>query len=283
MSTGTAGQDRLTGFTVGDTWSRLVQAGPVQANEAVVFLHGNPGSVEDWLDLVTRIGDLRRTVAFDLPDFGKSVAPPDFTHTVAEYADFLDEAFEVLGIERVHLVLHDFGGPIGLAWAIRNLDRVAGVTLIDTGILTGYRWHRIARAWQTPGLGEVVQAVTTRATFRRGIRKPEPRSLPRDFVDGMYDNFDRRTRRAVLNLYRDAKRIGDTAAAAVPAFAAADLPALVIWGAHDSYLPPSFAERQREPFPSAQIHVLPDSGHWPYIDDPPAVGRLLTDFLLGTE
>lgn len=272
-------QNRLTGINVGETWTRLVQAGPVQANEVVVFLHGNPGSAEDWIDLVTEIGGLRRTVAFDLPDFGQSVAPPDFTHTVAEYADFLDQAFEVLGIERVHLVMHDFGGPIGLAWAIRNLGRVAGVTLIDTGILTGYRWHRIARVWQTPGLGEIAQAVTARALFRRGITRPEPRGLPRDFVDRMYDNFDRRTRRAVLNLYRDARQIGDTAGRAIPTFAEADLPALVIWGAHDSYLPPVFAERQREPFPSAEIHVLPDSGHWPFVDDPPAVTRLLADFL----
>lgn len=272
-------QNRLTGINVGETWTRLVQAGPVQANEVVVFLHGNPGSAEDWIDLVTEIGGLRRTVAFDLPDFGQSVAPPDFGHTVAEYADFLDQAFEVLGIERVHLVMHDFGGPIGLAWAIRNLGRVAGVTLIDTGILTGYRWHRIARVWQTPGLGEIAQAVTARALFRRGITRPEPRGLPRDFVDRMYDNFDRRTRRAVLNLYRDARQIGDTAGRAIPTFAEADLPALVIWGAHDSYLPPVFAERQREPFPSAEIHVLPDSGHWPFVDDPPAVTRLLADFL----
>jgi len=283
MDDGSGPQDRLTGLAVDDVWTRLAQAGPAQASEAVVFLHGNPGSAEDWLDLVAEIGGLRRTVAFDLPDFGQSVAPPEFGHTVAEYATFLGRAFEVLGIERVHLVLHDFGGPIGLAWALRNLDRVAGVTLIDTGILTGYRWHRMARLWQTPGVGEIVQAATTRAAFRRAITRPEPRGLPREFVDRMYGDFDRRTRRAVLALYRDAKSLGETAGRAIPAFAAADLPALVIWGAHDSYLPPTFAERQREPFPSADIHVLPDSGHWPYVDDPPAVSRLLTEFLRVTE
>lgn len=283
MSPGTARQDQLTGFAVGDTWTRLAQSGPAQANEAVVFVHGNPGSAEDWLGLVAEIGGLRRTVAFDLPDFGQSVAPPGFGHTVAEYAGFLNDAFEVLGIERVHLVLHDFGGPVGLAWAARNLSRVAGVTLIDTGILAGYRWHRVARIWQTPGLGELAQAVTTRSTFRRAITGPEPRSLPRDFVDSMYDNYDRRTRRAVLDLYRDAKQIGENARRIIPLFAEANLPALVIWGAHDSYLPPAFAERQREAFPSASIHVLPDSGHWPFIDDPPAVSRLLTEFLRVTE
>lgn len=270
-------------IAVGDAWVRLVRSGPHQASEAVVFIHGNPGSAGDWAGLVETVGGIRRAVAFDLPDFGQSVAASGFGHTVGEYADFIEEALETLGISHVHLVLHDFGGPIGLAWAARNLERVTGVTLIDTGILQNYRWHRMARVWQTPLLGELAQAVTSRAIFRRVIRSAEPRGLPLEFVDEMYENYDRRTRNAVLNLYRSAKSVGKHAGQVVPLFAAADIPALVIWGAQDPYLGSEFAERQREAFPSAEIHVLADSGHWPFIDDPITVSRLLTDFLGTTE
>ncbi len=269
----------LTGVMLGGTWTRLAEAGPPQANEAVVFIHGNPGSAEDWTGLLAGIETMRRAVAFDLPDFGQSVAPEGFAHTVPEYAAFLDRAFGELGIERAHLVLHDFGGPIGLEWARGNLNRVAGVTLINTGILPGYRWHRAARIWQSPLVGEFAQAVLTRQVFRRAIKKPEPRGLPDEFVDGMYDNFDRRTRRAVLDLYRDARDVSGWSEAITPVLAAADLPAMVIWGAADPYLPVTFAERQRRAFPSAGIHTLADSGHWPFIDDPPAVTRLLTEQL----
>lgn len=267
------------GVTVGDVWTRVIEVGPPQANEAVVFIHGNPGSAEDWLGLMGSIGALRRGIAFDLPDFGQSVAPDGFAHTLAGYAGFLDRVLETLGVERVHLVLHDFGGPIGLEWARENLGRVAGVTLIDTGILPGYRWHRAARIWQSRVLGEVSQAVLTRRIFRRAIQRPEPRGLPDGFVDGMYRNFDRRTRRAVLGLYRSAADVSGWSEQVTPVLAAADLPAVVIWGAGDPYLPVAFAERQRQAFPSAAIHTLADSGHWPFIDDPPAVGRLLTEQL----
>jgi len=279
METGSPSRHDLAGIMLGETWTRLAQAGPSQASEAVVFVHGNPGSAGDWLGLLGGIETLRRAVAFDLPDFGQSVAPEGFGHTLPEYASFLDVAFDALGIERVHLVLHDFGGPIGLQWARGNLDRVAGVTLINTGILPGYRWHRAARIWQSPVLGEMAQAALTRQVFRRAVTRPEPRGLPRDFVDGMYRNFDRRTRRAVLDLYRDAKDVSGWSNGIAPVLAAADLPALVIWGAGDPYLPVTFAERQRRAFPSAEIHTLANSGHWPFIDDPSAVIRLLSEQL----
>jgi pimeloyl-ACP methyl ester carboxylesterase len=264
---------------VGGVQTRLLQAGPHQASEAVVFIHGNPGSAADWTDLVEEAGRLGRAVAFDLPDFGRTVAEPGFGNTLEEYADFVDRALETLGITSAQLVLHDFGGPIGLTWAAANPRRVASVTLIDTGLLLDYKWHRMAKIWQTPGLGGLVNASITRPVFRRLISSPEPRGLPADFVDGMYDNLDHRTKSGILRLYRDQKKIGKTSRLLVPPLAAADIPALVIWGAGDSYLPPTLAERQKEAFPSAEVHVLPGSGHWPFIDDPATVTRLLTDFL----
>jgi pimeloyl-ACP methyl ester carboxylesterase len=260
--------------------SRLVQAGPAEASEAVVFLHGNPGSADDWVRLVGAVGETgRRAVAFDLPDFGETVAPPGFEHTTPGYATFVGEALTALGIARAHLVLHDFGGPIGLVWAATNADALTGVTLIDTGILPGYKWHRLARIWRTPVVGEILQATATRGAFRRLLNRNEPRGLPRDFVEKMYDHYDRRTRRAVLKLYRDTDDPGAAGTAFAELMAPRDLPALVIWGEHDAYLPVSFAARQRDAFPSAEVHVLPASGHWPFADAPETVERLLVEFL----
>lgn len=271
-----------TSIPVGGVATRLLQAGPHQASEAVVFIHGNPGSASDWTDLVGEVGRLGRAVAFDLPDFGQSVADPGFGNTVEEYADFIGEALEALGITSAQLVLHDFGGPIGLTWAAANTEKVQGVTLINTGLLLDYKWHRLARIWQMPGLGGLANAAITRPVFHRLATAPEPRGLPTDFVDQMYDNIDRRTKAAVLRLYRDAKKIGKTSKRLVAPLAEADIAALVIWGEGDSYLPTSLATRQKEAFPSAEVHLLPDSGHWPFIDDPATVTRLLTEFLRAT-
>lgn len=275
---------------VDDISTRLLQAGPVEATEAVVFMHGNPGSADDWEALIAAVSGTsqeggaahpRRALALDLPDFGETVASDGFQHTVLSYSEFIDHALSVLGVQRVHLVVHDFGGPIGLVWAAGHMDRVASIILIDIGILPGYRWHRMAKIWRTPVLGELMQAITFRSGFRRGVAAGEPRGLPREFLDRMYDQYDRRTRKAVLDLYRATDEPGQAAAEVAAYMAPFDLPALVIWGEHDAYLPSSYAPKQRDAFPSADVHVLPASGHWPFMDSPEVVQRLLVSFLDG--
>jgi pimeloyl-ACP methyl ester carboxylesterase len=270
-------RDRLA---VGPVRTRLVEAGPAGASEALVFLHGNPGSADDWVQLATAVGATgTRAVAFDLPDFGETEATGGFEHSVPGYARFVGEALAALGIERVHLLLHDFGGPIGLVWAASDPGALASVTLIDTGILPGYTWHRLARIWRTPVLGELLQATTTAGGFRFLVNRNEPRGLPREFVDTMYGHIDKRTKRAVLKLYRATDDPGAAAAEFSALMAPRDIPALVIWGEHDAYLPASYAARQRQAFPSADVHVLPASGHWPYADAPETVERLLVEFV----
>ena len=94
--------------------------------------------------------------------------------------------------------------------------------------------------------------------------------------------MDARTSRAILRLYRatdDPSAIGRRHADALRPL---DRPALVVWGAHDPYLPVAMAARQREVFPSAELAVLQDSGHWPFADNPDAVGRLVEPFLRRT-
>ncbi|MGB7685021.1 MAG: alpha/beta hydrolase [Solirubrobacterales bacterium] len=266
--------------SVAGTELRLVQAGPAESSEAVVFLHGNPGSADDWARLVGAVGETgMRAVAFDLPDFGETVAPAGFEYTNSGYSAFVGQALAALGIERVHLVLHDLGGPIGMVWAATSPDAVASVTLIDTGVLPGYKWHRLARVWRTPVVGEVFMATATRGAFRFLLNRNEPRGLPRTFIDGMYDHYDRRTRRAVLKVYRDTDDPGSAGVAFAEEMAPRDIPALVIWGEHDAYLPAEYATRQRDAFPSAEVHVLPASGHWPFADAPETVERLVLEFL----
>jgi pimeloyl-ACP methyl ester carboxylesterase len=253
-------------------------SGGVQS-EAVVFVHGNPGSSRDWRFLAEAAAPFVRTVTLDMPGFGQADKPPDFEYTVAGYARHLGGVLDALGIRRVHLVLHDFGGPWGLAWAAAHPDAFASVVLINTGFLPGYRWHYLARIWRTPVLGELFQRLATRQGFHLLLKHGNPRGLPRDFVDGMYDDYDRGTRRAVLRLYRatsDPDRQTETLATALRPLAR---PALVVWGRCDPYLDVAYAERQREIFPDARVVVLDQSGHWPYADDPEAVRDVMLPFL----
>jgi pimeloyl-ACP methyl ester carboxylesterase len=259
--------------------SPVLESGPGTPDEAVVFVHGNPGSGQDWEDLAGRVGAFGRAVAMDMPGFGGADKPGDFEYTVGGYARHLGEMLAELSIRRAHLVLHDFGGPWGLAWAAAHPHAVASVTLIDTGLLPGYRWHYLARLWRTPVVGELLQATATRATFRLLLRHGNRRGLPPPFVDRMYDDYDRGTRRAVLRLYRATDDLGAASESLGAVLRPLALPALVVWGKHDPYIGHDFAQRQGEFFPGAQVTVLEDSGHWPFADDPEAVAARVVPFL----
>jgi pimeloyl-ACP methyl ester carboxylesterase len=258
----------------------VLEAGPSGASEAVVFVHGNPGSGEDWRDLVRQTGEFARAVAPDLPGFGRADKPADFPYSVEGYADFLDTLLAELGIDRVHLVLHDFGGLWGLEWAARQPHRVASVVAVNTGAWIDYRWHILARIWRTPVLGEVFQATATRPLFRVLTNRGQRRKLPRAFLDHMYDtNYTRPTRRAVLQLYRATPRPAEMAGRQAAALRPHEIPALVVWGARDPYLGVELAERQRRAFPTALVVVLADSGHWPFADDPERTAETILPFL----
>ena len=93
MSAARGGAVARTRVEVAGARPRLLQAGPEDSPEAVVFVHGNPGSADDWEALIgAAAGAGKRALALDLPDFGETEAPPGFEHTVPGYAGFLAAA-----------------------------------------------------------------------------------------------------------------------------------------------------------------------------------------------
>jgi pimeloyl-ACP methyl ester carboxylesterase len=266
--------------TVGGVRSPTLEAGPEQEAEAAVFVHGNPGSVHDWARLVEATGRHGRALALDMPGFGEADKPDDFPYTIDGYATHLDGALHGLGVERAHLVVHDFGGPWGLRWAADHPDAYASTTLVDTGILLDYRWHGLAKIWRTRGLGELFFAMATRPAMRIALRRGQPRPLPDEALDLFYaSNKDRGTRRAILRLYRASP--ADALESLVDPLRRLNRPTLVVWGAHDPYTRVEQAGRQRETFPDAEVVVLDGSGHWPMWDAPEEMEAAIVPFLAG--
>src|SRR5207244_234756 len=113
--------------------------------------HGVPNNSDDWLPFLARTGGL----APDLPGFGRSAKPGYLKYTIEEYDRFLERFLDAAEVPRVRLVVHDWGG-VGLALAQRLPERVERIVVINcVPFLPGYRWHRTARIWRTPLLGEL--------------------------------------------------------------------------------------------------------------------------------
>lgn len=256
----------------------VLEAGPQTAHEAVVFFHGNPGSSQDFSQLLALVGRFARAIAFDLPGFGHADKPFRFDPAQL-YPRFVGDVLAALHVTRVDVVIHDLGAIGALGWALRHPSEVGSFVVLDSGLPIGYRPYPLARTWATPSVGEEFQAVTTRAAFVATIESnANPRGLPLAFVNRMYDDYDRGTRCAILRIYRTLD-FAALARAEAPAVRAHPHPTLVLWGAADPYLPVSLAAEQRTGFPGAHIVVFKDSGHWPFIDDPARADPLIVGFL----
>ena len=270
-------QIRQSAVAVAGVRSPVLESGPDDASEAVVFVHGNPGAGRDWEGLLRRVGEVIRAIAPDMPGYGAADKPQDFDYTVTGYAQHLAGVLDQLRVRRAHLVLHDFGGPWGLAWGLAHPDSFASVTLINTGALIGYRWHRYARIWRTPVVGELFMLMANRWALRTVLKRENPR-LTSQQLDQLYQQSRHpATKRAVLKLYRATP--ADGFEALYPMLRDLDRPALVIWGSRDPYLPVEQAELQRQSFPTAQIEVVDGGGHWVFWEEPEKVASLVLPFV----
>jgi pimeloyl-ACP methyl ester carboxylesterase len=241
-----------------------------------LYLHGVPTNSDEWIPFLKRTGGL----APDLPGFGRSGKPGHFPYTIEGYADFLERYLDLAEAERVSLVVHDWG-VVGLVFAQRHPERVERLVVIDgVPFLPGYRWHRTARIWRTPLLGELAMGTTTRTTLRFVTRESnvKPGPLPDAWLQMALEHFDQGTQRAILHLYRGSPP--ETLAAAGAGLGKLSMPSLVIWGLADPYIPARFGRDYADVLPHSELLELPDAGHWPWLDRPETIDRV-AEFLAG--
>jgi pimeloyl-ACP methyl ester carboxylesterase len=236
-----------------------------------LYLHGVPNNSDDWLAFLQRTGGL----APDLPGFGRSGKPGSRLYTIDEYDTFIERFLAETKVERVQLVMHDWGA-VGLAFAQRLPARVERLVIINAvPFLPGYRWHRTARMWRTPVLGELVMGTTARPVLRLLSREANatPGPMPDAWLDSVLDHFDQGTQRAILRLYRSSPSA--VLAAAGERLASLQMPALVAWGMRDPYIPARFGREYANALAHAELLELPDAGHWPWLDRPDLIDRVV--------
>ena len=262
-------EGRLDGLPV--FWREAPAPAGVRSAPAL-YLHGVPESSDTWLPFLKRTGG----VAPDLPGFGRSGKPGSLLYTIAEYEDFLERFLAERELERVSLVVHDWGA-VGLALAQRHPERIERLVIINAvPFLPGYRWHRIARIWRTPLLGELAMGTVNRRTLRFLSREVNatPGPMPEEWQQSVLDHFDQGTQRAILRLYRSSP--SEVLARAGSRLGLLEMPALVVWGMRDAYLPARFGQDYAGALPNAELLELADAGHVPWLDRPEAIERVVS-------
>jgi len=239
-----------------------------------VYCHGNPTHGEDWLPFLTRGGP---ALAIDMPGWGRSDRPDPgrFDYSMYGLSEFLERALAELGVERRKLVVHDWGG-LALIGAQRQPEMIERLVIVDAvPLLPGYRWHWIAQLWRRRPIGEILNATTTRSSMALLMRQArgDRSAMPDEFVEMTWRHWDAGTRAATLALYRHADP--DRLAVAGRGLDRIECPALVLWGDRDPYLPLRFGEAYAAALPGGDLDGATCAVHWPWIDDPALIDRIL--------
>jgi pimeloyl-ACP methyl ester carboxylesterase len=257
----------------GDT--RVLEVDGARADHPVLLFHGNPGNAGDWIPFLERLEGSRRAIAPDLLGWGKSARPRSFHWTMDALAGWIGELIDALGVERFDLVVHDWGS-IALATATERpqaVDRIVDINTVP--LMPDYRWHWVARLWRLRGVGELLNATTSRFGTRQLLRQAVTNAAARgELAEDIHAHLDAGTKRAILELYRDADP--EKFAPIAARLARLTGPALVVWGDADPYLPAEFADRLAAALGGqTRVEHVAGAGHWPWLDRPEIIDTVV--------
>jgi haloalkane dehalogenase len=251
--------------------------------EPVVMLHGWPTSAYLWRNVIPHLAATHRAIALDLPGFGRSDKPASASYSFRFFERALDGAFDALGLERLHLVVHDLGGPVGVYWALRHPERVASLTLLNTLVYPELSWAVKAFGASTliPGLRRYMTSRHGLAlAMRIGVQNRT--NLTAEVLANYQAPFSTWPARKIL------LRVGTSLspkglreiAERLPSW---DKPMLLAYGENDRILPDvaDTMARVHRDVPHAEVRAIPGCGHFLQEDEPAEVASILSAFLHG--
>jgi haloalkane dehalogenase len=248
----------------------------------VVLLHGMPTWSFLWRHVIPPIRDAGfRCIAPDFVGFGRSDKPtaPDW-YSYDRHVELLASLLDDLDVRDATLVVHDWGGPIGLRAAVEHPDRVARIVAMDTGVFTGRQ--RMSEAWlRFRDFVERVDDVPISLLVRRAC-KTDPGDEIATAYDAPFPNPESKAGAKafppMIPLTPDAP--GAAAGERVLAALREDTrPKLFLWADSDPVLPVETGRAFASALGGELAHVVPDAGHFLQEDQGPLVGRLIAEWL----
>ena len=259
-------------------------SGPV-----LLLLHGLGCDHTTWRPVIDALAKRYMVVAPDLLGHGRS-DKPRADYSVGGYANGVRDLLTVLGIDKVTVVGHSFGGGVAMQFAYQFPERTERMVLVASGGL-GPEVSPAIRAITTPGFHQAMGLLTLpgvrhlgvaglRAAAHSGLKAT--RDL--DEVAEIYDSFkDPHARAAIRHVVRAVVDWrGQIVTMADRAYLTEAMPMAVVWGSHDHVIPVRHASNAAALAPKARIEVIPNAGHFPHKDHPERFARIVHDFVRTT-
>jgi len=260
-----------------------VDEGPREA-APTLFVHGNPTWSYMWRRPIAELSAAgRRCVAFDHMGFGRSDKPPYLSgYSLQAHIDNAVAVIDELDLRDITLVVHDWGGPIGLGAVLKRADRLRSLVLVNT-----WAWELpsflppFLREFRTEGLGEILALGGNLfvESIPGGMARREVDPLVMEAYRAPFPDYWSRV--GTLAFQRDIPlterdRSSSVMGSIHDRLHSLDVPVRLIWGMRDPVFQPVFLEQWTEIYPDAEVIRVAGAGHFVLEDEPEAVVEALS-------
>ncbi|MBC7173863.1 MAG: alpha/beta fold hydrolase [Polyangiaceae bacterium] len=243
----------------------------------LVLVHGTSASLHTWDGWASRLSSHRRVVRLDLRGFGLTGPAPDRDYRPGRMAQDVALLMDHLGIDRADIAGNSLGGNVAMHFALAHPERVRKLVLLDSTGLSGFEPPPIFKLARTPLLNNLMLFATPRFVIELNVRDVygDPSRVDDALVD-RYWAFSRAegNRRALVDHFQ-----GPRGATFDERLGELRMPVLVMWGARDRWVPPSFATRFEHGLPNATVIRYPTAGHVPMEELPEQTAADVDRFL----
>lgn len=271
-------------FEAGGVRSFVREQGEPDSGPVAVLVHGVPTSSFLYRKVIPELADQGiRAVAFDFPGLGLADRPERFDYSWSGLAGWMGEAIDALELDRIHLVVHDIGGPIGCEWAIRNPERTLSITALNT-FLDPAEFHRpwTMHPFSIRGIGELWLRASPRALFGFLFRLQgvaDPRAVTAAEIYAYRELLTRLDGgRAFLRIMRGFELTAEKQRFLWEGLAERRYPARVVWGERDPALGPERLRNVERALGIDEAIMLP-AKHFPQEDQYAAVAYAVADLI----
>jgi len=256
----------------------------------LLFLHGNPASSYLWRNIIPQVARLRRCIAPDLIGMGRS-AKPDIDYRFVDHRRYLEGFIDALGLDRLTLVIHDWGSALGFDWARRHEARVEGLAFMEfiRPVTSWQDWPEFARGlfqqFRTDGVGQ--KLIIEQNLF---IEKVLPSCVVRPLGEAEMTQYRRpflqpASRKPLFRFPNELPIEGAPAdvteivSAYLTWLKQTPIPKLLFWGTPGVLLTPQDAAACAREFPNCRAVDIGPGLHYLQEDNPALIGREIAGWL----
>lgn len=251
--------------------------------EVLLFVHGTPSWSFDFRNVVKALSANYRCIAIDHIGFGLSDKPEDYDYSTLNHSQTLEKFILAMDLHDLTLVVHDFGGPIGLNFAIRHPERIKNLVILNSWLWSSssdpdfIKFSKVLRSPLLPFLYRYLnfspRFILPMSFGDKKLSRKLLKNFTRPFANKSQRNGALAFAKSLLNDQDWFEELWQKRASV------SSKPTLFIWGMKDKVIKPRYLDKFLSGFPNARAIKLTGCGHFPQEEEADLVSREIEDFL----